>query len=275
MIQNNSQSHTIETLRQIMVQLRDKDKGCPWDIKQTFKSLIGCTLEEAYEVKEAIETSNYLALKEELGDLLFQIIFYAELGNEQGMFDFDSICHTICEKLIRRHPHVFGELANKELKNQTSDEMQIKQNWEMIKQEERNNKSFTSRMDDIPQALPALLRAHKIQKRCQSVGFDWDNLDDVFDKVEEEILEVKETLINKKPTEKTEEELGDLLFALVNLTRHLGYNPELTLDKANQKFMRRFRLVETYLANSGVNCQQATLEQMESAWIHVKKNESS
>lgn len=256
-------------LLSIMKRLRDKETGCPWDIKQTFTSLINCTVEEVYEVKEAILENNLVALKEELGDLLFQIVFYAELADELDLFNFNDISNLISEKLIRRHPHVFGNDTTVNT-SQNTDE-QIKQNWEMIKQQERFEKNQTSLMDDIPKSLPALLRAYKIQKRCKSVGFDWDNIEAVFDKVEEEITEIKETISDGKPTDTTQEELGDLLFAVVNLTRHLGYNPEMTLDLANQKFMKRFKSVEQILAAQGKTCSDSTLDQMEAAWQTVKK----
>lgn len=258
---------SIEKLRWIMTQLRDPKTGCPWDIKQNFASITAHTLEEAYEVVDAIEQHDFAELNKELGDLLFQVIFYSQLGQEQQLFDFDSVVESICEKLIRRHPHVF---ANASL---TTD-AQIKANWENEKAKERhtkNKQAALSVLADIPKNLPALSQAAKIQKRCAHVGFDWHNMQDVFAKIEEEVLEVKAELEAKeiKPAA-LGEELGDLMFAVVNLCRHAKQDPETLLRQANQKFTKRFHGVETQVQNSGKDFAEHDLAQLEQYWQNVK-----
>ncbi|WP_392563717.1 nucleoside triphosphate pyrophosphohydrolase [Orbus wheelerorum] len=253
---------SIEQLLMVVKQLRDPLTGCEWDRVQTFDSIKGNTLEESYEVLQAIEQKNFPELKTELGDLLFQILLYAQMAEEQQHFSFDDICNTLKQKLISRHPHIFGE------------QKIAKINWEVLKQKERDQKQQYSILDDIPQALPALMRAEKIQKRCASVGFDWQTLPPVIDKVKEEIDEVlAEINCDKQVTEKIEEEVGDLLFSVVNLTRHLGFNAELTLNKASQKFERRFRQVENIISKQGHKLNEVTLDEMEQAWQQVKRNE--
>lgn len=268
---------SIEKLRWIMAQLRDPNTGCPWDIKQNFASITAHTIEEAYEVVDAIEQHDFVELNKELGDLLFQVIFYSQLGQEQQLFNFDSVVEAICEKLIRRHPHVFGntELCDANL----TSEAQIKANWENEKVKERqtkNNQENLSILADIPKNLPALSQAAKIQKRCSHVGFDWHNINDVFAKIEEEVLEVKEELeateINK---EALAEELGDLMFAVVNLCRHVKQDPETLLRKANQKFTKRFHGVEAQVQQSERDFSQHSLEQLEQYWQQVKAQEKS
>lgn len=261
---------SIEKLRWIMTQLRDPETGCPWDIKQNFSSITSHTIEEAYEVVDAIEQNDFTELNKELGDLLFQVIFYSQLGQEQQLFDFDSVVASICEKLIRRHPHVFGnELL-------TTD-AQIKANWENEKAKERqikNKQENLSILTDIPKNLPALSQAAKIQKRCSHVGFDWNNMNDVFAKIEEEVLEVKEELdAETLNPELLGEELGDLLFAVVNLCRHAKKDPETLLRKANHKFTKRFHGVEAQVIASKRDFSQHTLDQLEQYWQQVKKDE--
>ena len=251
-----------------MSELRDPETGCPWDIKQDFSSTVKCTIEEAYEVADAIEQQDFVELEKELGDLLFQVIFYSQLGKEQQMFDFDSVVAAICEKLIRRHPHVFG---NKELNS----DAEIKANWENEKAKERQAKSKTNKISilaDIPKNLPALSQAAKIQKRCAHVGFDWHEIDDVFDKVVEEVDEVKAEieLVKKDKPQALAEELGDLMFAVVNLCRHAKQDPETLLRQANQKFTKRFHGVEKQVENSGVEFEQHSLETLGAYWQQVK-----
>ena len=259
---------SISKLRWIMSALRDPETGCPWDIKQDFSSIVKCTIEEAYEVADAIEQRDFVELEKELGDLLFQVIFYSHLGQEQKHFDFDSVVVAICEKLIRRHPHVFGDA---EL---TSDE-DIKANWETEKAKERqhkNNDNNISILADIPKNLPALSLALKIQKRCAHVGFDWHNIDDVFDKVEEEVTEVKaeiDYLHNGQP-HALAEELGDLMFAVVNLCRHAKQDPETLLRQANKKFTKRFHGVEERVEQSKQTFEQHDLAALEKYWQQVK-----
>ena len=271
------QQSGVNKLLTIMSMLRDPEHGCPWDLKQNFKTIVPHTLEEAYEVAEAIEQEDFDELPKELGDLLFQVVFYAQLGKEQDKFDFDKIANTMAEKLVRRHPHVFGELSN-----QAINEGDIKYNWEAIKAQERAERSATSVLDDIPNALPALNRAYKIQKRAAHVGFDWPDVMGALDKVEEEIAELKAELSIMASNEATDkgsvkdlnkeaiaDELGDLFFALTNVSRHLGLNPEQVVRGANDKFSQRFRKVETLAAQEG-GLEQMTLDQMEALWQKVK-----
>ncbi|MCI2283294.1 nucleoside triphosphate pyrophosphohydrolase [Colwellia sp. MSW7] len=261
---------SIDKLRWIMTQLRDPSTGCPWDLKQSFSSITAHTLEEAYEVVDAIEQNDFVELNKELGDLLFQVIFYSQLGQEQQLFDFDSVVASICEKLIRRHPHVFGDA---DLKNDS----QIKANWENEKAKERQHKNKQENLSvlaDIPKNMPALSQAAKIQKRCSHVGFDWDNKADVFAKIEEEVLEVKDELeaehINP---DALGEELGDLMFAVVNLCRHAKQDPETLLRQANQKFTKRFHGVEAQVQQSERDFSQHSLEELEQYWQKVKAQE--
>jgi len=274
---------SIEKLRWVMTCLRDPKTGCPWDIKQTFTSITANTIEEAYEVVDAIEQQDFKELNKELGDLLFQVIFYAQLGKEQELFDFDSIVAAICEKLIRRHPHVFADA------NLQSD-AEIKANWENEKAKERQSKhqqeislqeniqqksqQQISILADIPKNLPALSQAAKIQKRCSHVGFDWDNKMDVFAKIEEEVQEVKEELeADEINTDALAEELGDLMFAVVNLCRHAKKDPETLLRHANKKFTKRFYGVEAQVQQSGRDFSKHNLAQLEQYWQQVKAKE--
>ena len=266
-------SPSIEKLRWIMSELRDPETGCPWDIKQTFSTIVPHTIEEAYEVvdavSQAVEQEDFSELEKELGDLLFQVIFYSQLGKEQKRFDFDSVVAAICEKLIRRHPHVF---ANETL---ATDE-EIKANWENEKAKERQRKNQNeniSILGDIPKNLPALSQAAKIQKRCAHVGFDWYDINDVFAKIEEEVLEVKDEL--HRDPQALAEELGDLMFAVVNLCRHAKQDPENLLRKANQKFTKRFHGVEQQVATSGQSFEQHNLAELEQYWQNVKQAENT
>ena len=261
---------SIEKLRWIMTQLRDPNTGCPWDLKQNFASITAHTIEEAYEVVDAIEQHDFVELNKELGDLLFQVIFYSQLGQEQKLFDFDSVVEAVCEKLIRRHPHVFNHAD-------FSSDAQIKANWENEKIKERqikNNQNNLSILADIPKNLPALSQAAKIQKRCSHVGFDWHNMADVFAKIEEEVLEVKDELYAPEiNADALGEELGDLMFAVVNLCRHAKQDPETLLRKANQKFTKRFHGVEAQVLQSKRDFSQHSLEQLEQYWQQVKAQE--
>ncbi|EWH10137.1 MazG family protein [Catenovulum agarivorans DS-2] len=262
--------YSIEDLQTIMQALRTPETGCPWDLKQTFSSIVSHTLEEAYEVADAIERQDFAELKYELGDLLFQVIFYSQLGKEQALFDFPEVVDGICKKLIRRHPHVFADAK-------LATDAEIKANWEKEKAKERAEKSsntHNSVLDDVPNNLPALSRANKLQKRCASVGFDWPQINQTIAKVKEEIAEL-EVEIAAKQQDKAAEELGDLMFALVNVNRQLKIDPETTLRKANQKFEKRFRQVEL-LAQQVYqqNIDELTLEQMESLWQSVKRHQA-
>ncbi|WP_057832398.1 nucleoside triphosphate pyrophosphohydrolase [Colwellia sp. TT2012] len=269
---------SIEKLRWIMSQLRDPATGCPWDLKQDFASITSHTLEEAYEVVDAIEQGDFVELEKELGDLLFQVIFYSQLGQEQQYFNFDSVIAAICEKLIRRHPHVFAQA------NLHSD-AEIKANWEnekILERQQKNqremanktNKQNLSLLADIPKNLPALSQAAKIQKRCAHVGFDWHNINDVFAKIEEEVQEVKDELEAKSLNKKAlAEELGDLMFAVVNLCRHAKEDPETLLRHANKKFTKRFHGVEAQVHQSGKSFTEHDLAELENYWQQVKKQE--
>ncbi|MCF2948359.1 nucleoside triphosphate pyrophosphohydrolase [Paraglaciecola aquimarina] len=251
----------------IMQQLRDPQTGCPWDIEQTFASIVPHTIEETYEVADAILHGDMYDIKDELGDLLFQVVFYAQLAKEQGEFEFDDIAQAISDKLVRRHPHVFDK------QSQMSQESLALQ-WDAIKQQELKNKgqeADDSALANIPKGLTPLLRANKLQKKCAKVGFDWPELPPVVDKVHEEIEEVlAEVNANEVNQGAVEEEIGDLLFAVVNLARHAKVNPEMALIKANNKFEKRFRQVEKLLEEQGQDVTKASLEQMEAAWIKIK-----
>lgn len=257
----------IERLLAIMEKLRDPQSGCPWDTQQTFKTIAPYTLEETYEVIDAIEREDFDDLKGELGDLLFQVVFYAQMAKEQSRFDFEAICQAVSDKLERRHPHIF------DAENSASSH-EVIAGWEKRKSVERAQKAQYSVLDDIPNALPALMKAYKIQKRCASVGFDWDTLGPVVDKVREELEEVMEEATQVVIDEhRLEEEIGDLLFATVNLSRHLGHKPEMALNKACQKFEKRFRQIENRLADSGKSTETATLDEMELHWQQIKQEE--
>ncbi|MBS0855887.1 MULTISPECIES: nucleoside triphosphate pyrophosphohydrolase [unclassified Tatumella] len=265
----NQSDTALQRLLDIMQQLRDPQQGCPWDKQQTFETIAPYTLEETYEVLDAIFRQDHHDLREELGDLLFQVVFYAQIAREQQLFDFSDICSAISEKLERRHPHIFAG-------NSVTGVGEINQRWEQLKQQEREQKSLTSALDDIPRAMPALMRAYKIQKRCSNVGFDWNETGPVLDKVHEEIAEVMEEATREEINpQRLEEELGDLLFATVNLSRHLGSKAETALQKANDKFEKRFRQVEQIIAGQGLSLPEATLSQMEAAWQQVKQQEKN
>ena len=243
-------------------ELRNPESGCPWDREQTFKSIASCSIEEAYEVADAIEREDFDSLKSELGDLLFQVIFHAEMASEKEIFDLEDVIFELNDKLTRRHPHVFedGSVSS------AQDSLKI---WEDIKAQERKEKKQDSLMDDVPVNLPSLSRAKKLQKRAARVGFDWQNSDRVFDKIDEEILELK----NEKATEDKErisEEIGDIFFTLVNLTRHYDLDPEDIIRKANLKFEMRFRKMEQLAEQLNERLDDMTLEQLEIMWQKVK-----
>ena len=255
----------IETLIAIMARLRDPQGGCPWDLQQSFRTILPYTLEEAYEVAEAIENQDLPGLRDELGDLLFQVVFYARMAQEQGAFDFPDVVRAICEKMIRRHPHVFGDADLK-------DEAAVRATWEREKAAERADKGLEGGgvLAGVAQALPALVRAEKLQRRAASVGFDWEAIEGVFDKVREELEECRETLLaHADPTERVHE-IGDLLFSCVNLARHLGVDAEQALRAANHRFEGRFARVEAGLEAQGLAPGPVVREEMERLWELAK-----
>ncbi len=262
----------IERLLALMARLRDPERGCPWDLEQDFASIAPHTIEEAYEVADAIERGDMTALRDELGDLLFQTVFYAQIARERGAFDFDAIAEGIVAKMIRRHPHVFGDACVDTAEAQT-------RAWEDHKAVERRARAETegrapSVLDGVTSGLPALTRAVKLQNRAARVGFDWPEPAQVLDKIAEETAEIRTALEQKAPKDSIAEEIGDLLFAVVNLTRHLEVDSETALRAANRKFERRFRRVEQLLAAQGKEPAGSTLDEMEAAWVQAKQDEA-
>ncbi|WP_421684323.1 nucleoside triphosphate pyrophosphohydrolase [Stutzerimonas urumqiensis] len=269
--------YQLPDLLHLMARLRDPQFGCPWDLQQDYASIVPHTLEEAYEVADAIEQGDFDHLPGELGDLLFQVVYYSQLGKEDGRFEFATVVDAITRKLVRRHPHVFpdGDLYGAvDLPRLT--EAQIKQRWEAIKAEERAEKAAApeqlSLLDDVPAALPALSRATKLQKRAATVGFDWPDALPVVDKVREELDEVLEAM-SEADAPAIAEEVGDLLFVVVNLARHLKVDPEHALRQANRKFERRFRFIEQALRASGRGIADSDLDTLEALWVEAKKSE--
>lgn len=276
-------SYSIEDLKYLMSRLRDPRTGCPWDIKQTFRTIVPHTLEEAHEVADAIEQADYHHLRDELGDLLFQVIFYSQMGKEEGHFDFESIVDNLVRKLIRRHPHVFpeGTLDSEADPDSRPGVEEINASWERIKAEERAGapnqdtaNSPTSRLEGIARALPAMARAEKLQRRASRHGFDWPTVEPVFDKLHEEIDELKEAWQNAQTDpsaqDDVEDEMGDLLFVCVNLARFMKVNPDQALRRTNAKFEARFRAIEHLLTSEGREMEQETLEALDEIWQSVK-----
>jgi ATP diphosphatase len=262
-----TENYSLDDLLYLMARLRDPKSGCPWDIKQSYASIAPSTIEEAYEVVDAIEKQDYVHLKEELGDLLFQVIFYSQIGREEGRFDFAGIVSDLVAKLVRRHPHVFpdGSLHSR-VADQSSLPADVKQRWEAIKQEERASKGVKGVLADVPLNLPALTRATKLQKRAASVGFDWDDVQGPIAKVREELLEVEEALATGNQNA-IAEELGDLLFAVVNISRFLKLDAESALRSANRKFERRFAYLEK---NASRPLPDAGMEELNRLWEESK-----
>lgn len=255
---------SMQRLLDIMRRLRDPQRGCPWDLAQNFASLVPHTLEEAYEVADAIERQDYEELRDELGDLLFQVVFYAQLGAEQRRFDFETIAAAIADKLVRRHPHVFAD-------QQIDDAGQQTVAWEAHKAAERARKANgdAGALAGVSTTLPSLSRAQKLQRRAQRVGFDWPDVDGVIGKIEEELAECRAEL-HAGDHARLEEEMGDLLFACVNFARHLDVDAETALRRANRKFEHRFQGMEQHLDRQGLTVQGASLEQMDAAWNTIK-----
>lgn len=268
-------SYQLDDLLYLMQRLRDPEHGCPWDLKQDFASIAPHTLEEAYEVADAIAAGDYSQLAGEVGDLLFQVVYYAQLGREAGHFDWQDVVDGITRKLVRRHPHVFPD-GNLRTPPGTLrlDEQQISRRWEEIKAEERAERADAPRqlslLDDVPRALPALSRAQKLQKRAAAHGFDWEAVNPVIDKILEELEEVREA-IGSRNHQAVQEEVGDLLFAMVNLARHLKVDAETALRGGNEKFERRLRHIERQLQAEGKAFSEVDLQQLDQLWDEAKR----
>ncbi|WP_039916420.1 nucleoside triphosphate pyrophosphohydrolase [Cellvibrio mixtus] len=259
--------YSIDDLLYLMARLRDPESGCPWDIKQDYASIAPSTLEEAYEVVDAIEKQDFVHLKEELGDLLFQVIFYSQLGKEEHRFEFAGVVSDLVTKLIRRHPHVFPDgTLQSYIDNRHTLPGDVKARWEAIKQQEREAKGAQGLLADIPLNLPALSRAAKLQKRAASVGFDWDDVYGPIAKVREELLEV-EAELDSGDHQALEEELGDLLFAVVNIARYMKVDPEQALRRANQKFEQRFGFIEENVSRP---LEETSIDEMNRLWDLAK-----
>lgn len=260
----------------LMARLRKPNTGCPWDLEQDFQSIIPHTLEETYEVVDAIERGDFAHLREELGDLLFQIIFYSQMAKEQDLFDFDEIIDALTAKLLKRHPHVFpdGSLQSERKVGHALEQSSILKTWEQLKAKDRREKGALGRLADIPLALPALARSTKLQKRAANHGFDWPDYHPVLDKIDEELAELREA-IELNNARHIEEELGDLLFACVNLGRHRGIDLDTCLRRANQKFEARFHAMEVIAKNDNINFEGLSLEEKNNLWLQVKNNEKA
>ena len=253
----------IQKLLEIMRDLRDAEKGCPWDVEQSFATIAPYTIEEAYEVADAIAREDMSALRDELGDLLFQVVFHAQMASEAGEFDFGDVVSAISDKMLRRHPHVFGSDTEREAGN-------VEGSWERIKAAERVDSDDNSALAGVTKALPALKRAQKLGKRASIVGFDWDDRTGVRDKIFEELEELEEAVGGREAAH-IDEEFGDLLFAVVNLARHLNVDPEQALSGANLKFERRFREMEGAIKASGKPLEKQSLARLEQEWRAAKK----
>jgi len=260
----------LDQLLTLMTRLRDPEKGCPWDREQTYATIVPHTIEEAYEVADAIAREDWAELRAELGDLLFQVVFYAEIAREEDRFDFADVAGGIVEKMTRRHPHVFGDARYANAAEQTAA-------WERIKSAEKAGESSpaASILSGIPLALPALIRAVKLQKKAARVGFDWGATEPVLAKIEEEIAEIRHEIASDAPSERLADELGDVLFAVANLARHLQLDPETALRGTNAKFERRFRQIESWLAEQDRTPAEATLTEMDTLWEQAKAEEQA
>ena len=257
---------SIQPLLDTMQKLRDKEKGCPWDIEQTFESLSKYLIEEAYEVTDAIDKKDYLNLKEELGDVLLQVIFYSQIASELKLFNFNDVSNTLNEKLIRRHPYIFNE-GNKPISAEEQTRL-----WESIKADEKKDITSQSIFSDIPNSMPPSLRAERIQKKASKKGFDWDSAEDVIVKLEEEIEELK-MAIKTQDHDNAEEEIGDILFTIINVSRHLKIDTNEALARSNNKFISRFNALENILKKSNKSFENASSTELEKIWVKIKLNE--
>lgn len=259
----------MQRLLEIMARLRDPNDGCPWDLRQTYATIVPYTLEEAYEVADAIQRGDMQELRGELGDLLFQVVFYSQIAHEEGHFDFADVAAGICDKMVRRHPHVFADAEYR-------DDEALRHAWEDQKRSEREQQGVAesaSQMDGVARALPALIRAEKLQRRATRVGFDWPNVRGALDKTREEFAELEAELADAD-ADRLQDELGDLLFAMVNVVRLSGMDAEQTLSRANEKFERRFRALEVLLSSQGqADLEGLSLDELDAAWEQVKRQE--
>ncbi len=267
---------SLDHLMQVVERLRDPDSGCPWDIQQSFKSIVSSTLEECYELIDAIQKEDFSHVEEELGDVLFQVVFYAQMGSEESYFDLASVIDGLVKKLIRRHPHVFGSSeeslnCDPKINNKQISISEVKDTWEKIKAQERTKRDHRSALADVPLALPGLSRAQKIQKRASQVGFDWKDHEGPLDKIEEELLELRDSL-SGGDRDQIKSELGDLLFSCVNLSRHLNLDAEESLRCATEKFENRFVTMENEVVRSGRLFKDLTMADCDALWEKVKNS---
>ena len=266
----NDESHPIQKLIKVMAKLRDPNGGCPWDLEQNFKSIAPYTIEEAYEVADAIDRNDMNDLREELGDLLLQPIYHAQMASEIGEFSIEDVINDVTQKMISRHPHVFGDKA-------AQNASEVDQIWDERKKNEQKEKGADteqSALDGVTKGLPALLRAEKLQKKAAKVGFEWPSTDQVLDKLEEEIAEMREALANKDKDNQAEE-IGDILFVVANLARMNGINPETALRDGNNKFEKRFKALEDNFKVKNKNITTASLQEMETEWQNVKAQQNA
>ena len=267
---NDAKRHSLDNLLAIMARLRDPQGGCPWDLQQDFATIAPYTIEEAYEVADAIDRRDWHDLRDELGDLLLQVVFHAQMANEQGLFDFADVAHAISDKMIRRHPHVFGDVSYDDVEAQ-------KEAWEAIKAEERASKGEShddSALAGVSRGLPEWKRALKLQERAAKVGFDWPDAQPVLDKLAEEVEEVREEFAAGADKARLQDEIGDALFVLVNLARHADVDFSQALRHANAKFERRFRAMERIARDEGRVLAERDLEAQEALWRRVKGDEA-
>jgi len=256
----NSKDAQLKAMSRLLDIMDDLRKGCPWDRKQTFESLRKLTIEETYELADAIVEGDKDEIKTELGDILLHIVFYSKLGSETDDFDFADVANGICEKLIYRHPHIYGD-------TKVVDAEEVIENWEALKLKEKKNKRV---LEGVPKSLPALVKANRIQEKVKGVGFDWDKKEQVWDKVEEELEELKAEIFQKDNFEKAEAEFGDLLFSMINAARLYGIDPEIALERTNKKFTKRFNYLETQTISKGKSLHDMSLEEMNKIWEEAK-----
>ncbi|MEM8574107.1 MAG: nucleoside triphosphate pyrophosphohydrolase [Pseudomonadota bacterium] len=266
------ETYTLADLLAVMARLRDPETGCPWDVKQSFETIAPYTIEEAYEVADAIQRGDKAGLKDELGDLLLQVVYHAQMASEEGSFSFDEVADAITRKMIRRHPHVFEDTSRR-------DAFLGSGLWEQIKAEEKAERGeatdHTSILNDVPVGMPGLTRAAKLQKRAADVGFDWSEVGLIIGKVEEELAELKEAIASGEPQARIADEFGDVAFVLANVGRRLGLDPESALRGTCAKFIRRFKFMEAALAAEGRSPKEADLDEMEALWNAAKRAEKA